>query len=62
MEGYEETFFIPKCEASQVDGAIAQAVTQGRIWMTNGPASVLASRSQPGYSPRQPCRDRVLRK
>ena len=41
MEGYEETFFIPKCEASQVDETVTQAVAQGRIWMTNGPASVL---------------------
>ncbi|MDE0077722.1 MAG: DUF499 domain-containing protein [Caldilineaceae bacterium] len=41
MEGYEETFFIPQCGASQVDGAIEEAVAQGQIWLTNGPASVL---------------------
>ena len=41
MEGYEDTFFIPACESSQVDEAISQAVAQGLIWMTNGPASIL---------------------
>ena len=41
MEGYEDTFFIPACEPDQVSEAISQAVAQGAIWMTNGPASIL---------------------
>jgi len=41
MEGYEDTFFIPACGPDRVDEAIAQAVAQGSIWMTNGPASIL---------------------
>ena len=41
MEGYEDTFYIPACEPAQVDEAISQAVAQGLIWMTNGPASIL---------------------
>ena len=41
MEGYEDTFFIPACEPDQVSEAISQAVAQGSIWMTNGPASIL---------------------
>ncbi len=41
MGGYEDTFFIPACEPSQVDEAISQAVAEGLIWMTNGPASML---------------------
>ena len=40
-EGYEDTFFIPGCDPSSVDGAIADAVAQGLLWMTNGPASIL---------------------
>ena len=40
-EGYEDTFFIPACGPDQVNEAISQAVTQGSIWMTNGPASIL---------------------
>lgn len=41
MEGYEDMFFIPACEPDQVTEAISQAVAQGLIWMTNGPASIL---------------------
>ena len=41
MEGYEDTFFTPACEPSQVDEAISQAVAEGLIWLTNGPASIL---------------------
>ncbi len=41
MEGYEDTFYIPACEPDQVSEAISQAVAQGLIWMTNGPASIL---------------------
>ena len=41
MEGYEDIIYIPACDASQVDEAIARAVDQGLIWLTNGPASIL---------------------
>ena len=40
-EGYDDAFFIPGCDTSQIDEAIADAVTQGLVWMTNGPASIL---------------------
>ena len=40
-EGYEETLTIPKCEPAQVEAAILQAVEQGLVWLTNGPASIL---------------------
>ncbi|MDE0182657.1 MAG: DUF499 domain-containing protein [Caldilineaceae bacterium] len=40
-EGYDDLFFIPACEPSQVDEAISQAVAQGLIWLTTGPASIL---------------------
>ena len=41
MEGYDDTFFIPKCSSPTVDEAISQAVAQGLLWMTNGPTSIL---------------------
>ena len=41
MEGYDDIIPIPACDPSQVDEAILQAVAQGLIWMTNGPASIL---------------------
>ena len=40
-EGYEDTVFIPKCEARDVENAIAEAVQQGFVWLINGPASIL---------------------
>ena len=40
-EGYEETLVIPKCELAHVEAAISQAVEQGLVWLTNGPASIL---------------------
>ena len=40
-EGYEETLTIPKCGPAQVEAAIQQAVEQGLVWLTNGPASIL---------------------
>ena len=47
-EGYEDTFFIPGCDPSYVDAAIADAVAQGLLWMTNGPASILGEPVPPG--------------
>ena len=40
-EGYEETLAIPQCEPAQVEVAVLQAVEQGLVWLTNGPASIL---------------------
>ena len=40
-EGYEETLIIPKCEPAHVDAAVLQAVEQGLVWLTSGPASIL---------------------
>jgi hypothetical protein len=39
-EGYEDTAFIPKCDLSAVEEAIAGAVERGLIWLINGPASI----------------------
>ena len=47
-EGYDDTFFIPGCDPSHVDEAIADAVAQGLLWMTNGPASILGEPVPPG--------------
>ncbi len=40
-EGYEETVTIPRCEPQRIESAISQAVEQGLVWLTNGPASIL---------------------
>ena len=40
-EGYEEILSIPKCESEDVETAISQAVEQGVVWLTSGPASIL---------------------
>ncbi len=40
-EGYEETVTIPRCEPEHIEDAITQAVEQGLVWLTNGPASIL---------------------
>ena len=42
VEGYEEAVVIPKGEPSVVDEAIGTAVREGKLWLTSGPASVLA--------------------
>ena len=47
-EGYDDTFAIPGCNSSHVDEAIADAVAQGLLWMTNGPASILGEPVPPG--------------
>ena len=40
-QGYDETVIIPRCEPEHVENAISQAVEQGLVWLTNGPASIL---------------------
>ena len=47
-EGYDDTFFIPGCDSLHVDEAIVEAVEQGLLWMTNGPASILGEPVPPG--------------
>ena len=47
-EGYDDTFFVPGCDPSRVDEALAAAVEQGLLWMTNGPASILGEPVPPG--------------
>ena len=47
-EGYDDTFFVPGCDPSRVDEALAAAVAQGLLWMTNGPASILGEPVPPG--------------
>ena len=40
-EGYEETVIVPKCEPADLETTISQAVEQGTLWLTAGPASIL---------------------
>ena len=39
-EGYDETHVVPRCPAPAVQQAVHEAVEQGTVWLTNGPASV----------------------
>lgn len=39
--GYMEPLVIPKAESTVVHDAVTKAVAAGKIWLTNGPASVL---------------------
>lgn len=41
-DGYEETEFIPKCDINIVRTAVADHVSSGAIWLTNGPTSIWA--------------------
>ena len=41
-EGYEETLLVPACEPAHIDAAVLEAVKQGLVWLTNGPASILS--------------------
>ena len=41
-EGYEEILAIPRCEPARIDAAVLQAVEQGLVWLTSGPASLLS--------------------
>ncbi|MHB9089950.1 MAG: hypothetical protein ACYC7H_00890, partial [Chloroflexota bacterium] len=41
-EGYDEVIIIPKAERAVVEAAIGEAVKNGALWLTNGPASILA--------------------
>ena len=39
-EGYQESISIPKADRKTVDAAIEVAVTEGKIWLVSGPASL----------------------
>ena len=39
-EGYDEAHAVPRCAEPVVQEAVAQAVEQGVVWLTSGPASV----------------------
>jgi hypothetical protein len=47
-EGYEEPVVIPAAESAVVEGAVAAAVRDGALWLTNGPASILGEDVPPG--------------
>lgn len=47
-EGYEETLVIPQCDKTHVEAAINQAVEQGALWLTSGPASILGEQVPAG--------------
>jgi len=40
--GYQEPRHIPKAGQEVVEAAVCKAVSAGRLWLTNGPASILA--------------------
>src|SRR5690606_8812220 len=39
-EGYEEPLFIPYAERSILEDAVRDAVENGVLWLTSGPASI----------------------
>jgi hypothetical protein len=41
-QGYEEPLAIPKAERSVVADAVSEAVKDGQLWLTSGPASIWA--------------------
>jgi hypothetical protein len=41
-EGYEEPVTIPKAERALVESAVQTAVRESKLWLTSGPASILA--------------------
>ncbi|MBI3795502.1 MAG: ATP-binding protein [Deltaproteobacteria bacterium] len=41
-EGYEEPVTIPQAERAVVEAAVHSAVRDGKLWLTSGPASILA--------------------
>ena len=47
-EGYEDTAFIPRCDSTAVESAIADAVERGLVWLINGPASIFRETVPPG--------------
>lgn len=41
-QGYEESLPIPKAERNVVAAAVSEAVKDGKLWLTSGPASIWA--------------------
>ena len=41
-DGYDEPVTIPKAARELVEGTVAEAVKQGKLWLTSGQASILA--------------------
>ncbi len=46
--GYEESLAVPRAAPAVVDPALAAAVQEGKLWLTAGPASLLAEDVPPG--------------
>lgn len=46
--GYEEPFVVPKAGRAAIEQAVGAAVRQGVLWLTSGPASILAEEIPPG--------------
>jgi Protein of unknown function (DUF499) len=47
-EGYEDVVIVPKAERDAVEKAAAETVKAGKLWLTNGDASVLGEAVPPG--------------
>ncbi len=47
-EGYEEPFAIPACPRAAIEDAVSEAVSQGTLWLVNGPASFQGETVPPG--------------
>lgn len=49
VDNYEEPIGIPKVEDSVIIGAVQEAVKNGLLWLTDGPASLLDEEVPTGY-------------
>jgi hypothetical protein len=54
-DGYMEPLPIPKTSADAVKTSVAKAVQSGALWLTNGPASILAEPIPAGILNEQAC-------
>jgi len=47
-DGYEDIITIPRAERTVVEQAVGEAVREGKLWLTSGPASILAEKIPTG--------------
>jgi len=47
-DGYEDRLAVPRAAVEDVDAAVRSAVGAGKLWLTVGPASILAEEVPPG--------------
>ncbi len=54
-QGYEEPLSIPKAEHNLVTSAVSEAVKEGLLWLTSGPASIWAEEIPAGLLTEDAC-------